>query len=263
MPLTDTTIKNAKPDAKPQKLFDGGGLFLFVKSTGQKYWRLKYRIAGKEKLLALGVYPDVSLVAARKKRDEARELLAAGIDPGEARKDDRRTARLNAESSFEAVAREWFEAQRGGRTASYADKVIASLEGDVFPTLGGRPIAAIEAHRLVEALRAVEARGVRETAKRILQRSRGVFQFGIMTGRCTRRRAARFPVPPFGGAASNWQPGKTGTKKPTREGRLLRLGRLTPRYRYSSISTVPPIASIRVRISSGTSGTRSPLSLYQ
>ncbi|MGF6610761.1 putative nucleotidyltransferase [Paraburkholderia sp. WSM4175] len=190
MALTDTAIKNTKAAEKPNKLFDGGGLFLLITPAGQKYWRQKYRFGGKEKLLAIGVYPDVGLAAARKKRDEARELLAAGIDPGEARKDDKRLRALSAANSFEAVAREWFEGQRGGWTAGYAEKVIASLEGDVFPSIGSRPIAEIEAPRLVELLRTIEARGVRETAKRILQRSRAVFQSAIMTGRCARNPAS-------------------------------------------------------------------------
>ncbi|WP_206953333.1 tyrosine-type recombinase/integrase [Trinickia acidisoli] len=190
MPLTDTAIKNAKAADKPIKMFDGGGLFLLVNPAGQRYWRLKYRFDGKEKLLAIGVYPETGLAAARKRRDEARELLAAGTDPGEAKKEAKRQRALSAANSFEAVAREWFEGQRGGWTAGYADKVIASLEGDVFPTLGARPIAEIEAHHLVDILRTVEARGVRETAKRILQRSRAVFQYGIMTGRCARNPAS-------------------------------------------------------------------------
>jgi len=188
--LTDAAIRNAKAGAKSSKLFDGGGLFLFVTPAGQKYWRLKYRFASKEKLLAIGVYPEVALAAARKKRDEARELLAKGIDPAEAKKEAKRRRALSAANSFEAVAREWFEGQRGGWTAGYASKVIASLEGDVFPFIGRRPIAEIEAHHLVELLRTVEARGVRETAKRLLQRSRAVFQYGIMTARCARNPAS-------------------------------------------------------------------------
>jgi integrase len=190
MPLTDKAIKNAKPGDKPIKLFDGGGMFLLVTPAGQRYWRLKYRVHGKEKLLALGVYPDVSLAVARRKRDEARENLAAGIDPNEARKETKRAARIAAASSFEAVAREWFDNQRAGWTDTYAEKVIHSLEIDAFPKIGSRPIASIEAPEMLEIVRAIEARGVRETAKRLLQRSRAVFQYGIMTGRCPRNPAA-------------------------------------------------------------------------
>lgn len=190
MALTDIAIKNARPSDKAYKLFDGGGLFLLITPANQKYWRLKYRHSGKEKLLALGVYPEVSLAAARKKREEARDSLAQGADPSAQRKEVKRLAILSAATSFEAVAREWFESQRGGWSAGYAEKVIGSLEGDVFPTLGDMPIADIEAHTLVGVLRAVEARGVRETAKRILQRTRAVFQYGIMTGRCARNPAS-------------------------------------------------------------------------
>ncbi|UOB54726.1 integrase arm-type DNA-binding domain-containing protein [Burkholderia pyrrocinia] len=190
MPLTDKAVKNAKADDKPVKLFDGGGMFLLVTPAGQRYWRLKYRVNGKEKLLALGVYPDVSLAVARRKRDEAREKLAAGIDPNEAKREIKRTARIAAASSFEAVAREWFDNQRAGWTETYAEKVIHSLEIDAFPKIGSRPIASIEAPEMLEIIRAIEARGVRETAKRLLQRSRAVFQYAIMTGRCTRNPSA-------------------------------------------------------------------------
>jgi len=190
MPLTDKAVKNAKAGDKPVKLFDGSGMFLLVTPAGQRYWRLKYRVNGKEKLLALGVYPDVSLAVARKKRDEAREKLAAGIDPNEAKRDVKRTARIAAASSFEAVAREWFDNQRAGWTETYAEKVIHSLEIDAFPKIGSRPIASIEAPEMLEIIRAIEARGVRETAKRLLQRSRAVFQYAIMTGRCTRNPSA-------------------------------------------------------------------------
>ncbi|KGS89990.1 phage integrase family protein [Burkholderia pseudomallei MSHR7334] len=190
MPLTDKAVKNAKAGDKPVKLFDGGGMFLLVTPAGQRYWRLKYRVNGKEKLLALGVYPDVSLAVARKKRDEAREKLAAGIDPNEAKREVKRTARIAAASSFEAVASEWFDNQRVGWTETYAEKVIHSLEIDAFPKIGSRPISSIEAPEMLEIIRAIEARGVRETAKRLLQRSRAVFQYAIMTGRCTRNPSA-------------------------------------------------------------------------
>ncbi|HEF4774672.1 TPA: tyrosine-type recombinase/integrase, partial [Burkholderia multivorans] len=155
-----------------------------------KYWRLSYRFLGKQKTLALGVYPAVTLATARKKRDEAREQIAAGIDPGEAKKEARRAAEIAAANSFEAVAREWFDSQRPGWSDGYAEKVLNSLEVDVFPKIGARPIAEIDSPQMLSIVREVEARGVRETAKRILQRSRAVFQYGIMTGRCSRNPAA-------------------------------------------------------------------------
>ncbi|MET3629271.1 integrase [Burkholderia sp. 572] len=165
-------------------------MFLLVQPNGAKYWRLSYRFLGKQKTLALGVYPAVTLATARKKRDEAREQIAAGIDPGEAKKDAKRAAEIAAANSFEAVAREWFDSQRPGWSDGYAEKVLNSLEVDVFPKIGPRPIAEIDSPQMLSIVREVEARGVRETAKRILQRSRAVFQYGIMTGRCSRNPAA-------------------------------------------------------------------------
>jgi len=165
-------------------------MFLLVQPNGAKYWRLSYRFLGKQKTLALGVYPAVTLATARKKRDEAREQIAAGVDPGEAKKEARRAAEIAAANSFEAVAREWFDSQRPGWSDGYAEKVLNSLEVDVFPKIGSRPIAEIDSPQMLSIVREVEARGVRETAKRILQRSRAVFQYGIMTGRCSRNPAA-------------------------------------------------------------------------
>ncbi|HDR8985760.1 TPA: integrase arm-type DNA-binding domain-containing protein [Burkholderia vietnamiensis] len=190
MPLTDIQVRNAKASATPYKLTDGNGMFLLVQPNGAKYWRLSYRFLGKQKTLALGVYPAVTLATARKKRDEAREQIAAGIDPGEAKKDAKRAAEIAAANSFEAVAREWFDSQRPGWSDGYAEKVLNSLEVDVFPKIGPRPIAEIDSPQMLSIVREVEARGVRETAKRILQRSRAVFQYGIMTGRCSRNPAA-------------------------------------------------------------------------
>ncbi|MDN7807046.1 tyrosine-type recombinase/integrase [Burkholderia gladioli] len=190
MPLTDIQVRNAKAGAAPYKLTDGNGMFLLVQPNGAKYWRLSYRSLGKQKTLALGVYPAVTLATARKKRDEAREQIAAGIDPGEAKKEARRAAEIAAANSFEAVAREWFDSQRPGWSDGYAEKVLNSLEVDVFPKIGPRPIAEIDSPQMLSIVREVEARGVRETAKRILQRSRAVFQYGIMTGRCARNPAA-------------------------------------------------------------------------
>ncbi|AOI58176.1 tyrosine-type recombinase/integrase [Burkholderia diffusa] len=190
MALTDLKVRTAKPAEKQQKLYDGGGLLLLITPAGGKRWIFKYRGNGKEKSLALGIYPDVSLSDARKRRDAAREKLAAGIDPNEAKKADKRAAKLAGTNSFEAVSREWLETQRDGWSETYASKVINCLEIDVFPRIGTRPIASIEAPEILEIVRTVESRGVRETAKRVLQRSRAVFQYGIMTGRCSRNPAA-------------------------------------------------------------------------
>ena len=139
MPLTDTAVRNAKPGDKPVKMFDERGLFLIVTPAGGKWWRLRYSFDGKEKLLSLGVYPDVSLKDARDRRDEARKLLANGIDPGENRKVQKAAKVERAANSFEVIAREWFAKNRETWAASHADKIIKRLENDVFPWLGGRP----------------------------------------------------------------------------------------------------------------------------
>ncbi|CAE6864668.1 integrase arm-type DNA-binding domain-containing protein [Burkholderia sp. R-69980] len=183
MPLTDTAIRNTKPDTKPQKLFDGGGLFLLVTPAGQRYWRLKYRIAGKEKLLALGVYPDVGLAAARKKRDEARQKLAAGADPGEAKKADRRAARIAAGNSFEAVARDWTDERKTFVQPAQHAKTLARMESDVFPWLGKRPITEIDAPEILTVLKRVDSRGARFTAHRLRSEISRVFRYAIKEGR--------------------------------------------------------------------------------
>ncbi|NPT56696.1 tyrosine-type recombinase/integrase, partial [Paraburkholderia elongata] len=184
MPLTDAAIRNIKPGEKPQKFFDGGGLFLLVTPAGQRYWRLKYRAAGKEKLLALGVYPDVSLQAARKKRDEARAKLAAGIDPGEAKKADKRAVRIAATNSFEAVALAWMDERRSYVEAAQHEKTLARFKIDAFPWLGKRPIAEIDAPEILAALKRVDSRGARFTAHRLRSEISRVFRYGIKEGYC-------------------------------------------------------------------------------
>lgn len=184
MPLTDTTIRNTKPGEKPQKLFDGGGLFLLITAAGQRYWRIKYRIAGKEKLLALGVYPDVSLAAARKKRDEAREKLAAGIDPGEAKKADKRAVRIAAANSFESVALAWMEERRPYVEPAQYDKTLARFKNDALPWLGKRPVSEIQAPEILEVLKRVDSRGARFTAHRLRGEISRVFRYGIKEGFC-------------------------------------------------------------------------------
>ncbi|ONZ18663.1 tyrosine-type recombinase/integrase, partial [Burkholderia cenocepacia] len=198
MPLTDTTIRNTKPAEKPVKLFDGGGLFLLVTPAGQRYWRLKYRAAGKEKLLALGVYPDVTLAAARRKRDEAREKLAAGIDPGEAKKAEKRTARLSAENSFEAVAREWHIKYAPTWSESHGSRILRRLEVDAFPWIGSKPIAELAPPDVLEVLRRVEKRGALETAHRLHANVSQVCRYAVATGRAQRDVTAdlRGALPP-------------------------------------------------------------------
>lgn len=191
MALTDTACKNAKPkeEGKPAKLSDEKGLHLLVNQTG-KYWRLSYRFNNKQKTLALGVYPEVPLKEAREKRDEARRLLAEGIDPGEHRKITKATKALQAENSFEAVAREWFTKHKPTWTDGHADRIIRRLERDIFPWLGSRPIADIEAPELLANLQRIERRGAVETAHRAMQNAGQVFRYAIATGRAKYNPAA-------------------------------------------------------------------------
>ncbi|MFJ1253822.1 tyrosine-type recombinase/integrase [Cupriavidus sp. CuC1] len=186
MPLTDTAIRTAKPTDKTQKLFDGGGLYLEVAPSGGKWWRMKYRFAGKEKRLSFGVYPDVGLKEARERREAARKLLANDVDPGENRKAQKAARFERATNSFEIIAREWFAKQSPGWADSHADKVIQRLEKNVFPWLGGRPIAEISAAELLAVLRRIEARGALDTAHRAHQNCGQVFRYAVATGRAER-----------------------------------------------------------------------------
>lgn len=184
MPLTDTAIRSARPQAKAVKLFDGGGLYLEVSPPGGKWWRWKYRFGGKEKRLSLGVYPDVSLKAAREKRDAARQQFAAGIDPGQARRAEK-LAQAGAES-YEAIAREWHAKFSPGWVASHGDRILKRLEKDLFPWIGKRPIAEIKAPELLAVLRRIESRGALETAHRAMQNCGQVFRYAVATGRAER-----------------------------------------------------------------------------
>lgn len=184
MPLTDTAIRNAKPADKPVRLFDGGGLYLEIAPSGGKWWRLKYRFGGKEKRYSLGVYPEVTLATARKKRDEAREKLAAGIDPGEAKKAEKRASLLAAAHSFEVVARGWMDERKTSVEPAQHAKTLARMENDVFPWLGKRPIAEIDAPEILVVLKRVDGRGARFTAHRIRSEISRVFRYGIKEGHC-------------------------------------------------------------------------------
>ncbi|HDR9482597.1 TPA: integrase arm-type DNA-binding domain-containing protein [Burkholderia aenigmatica] len=184
MPLTDTAIKNAKPAAKPTRLFDGGGLYLEISPAGGKWWRLKYRFGGKEKRISLGVYPDVSLQTARKRRAEARERLAVGADPGEVKKADKRAAKLAASNSFEAVALAWMEERRASVEPAQYEKTLARYTNDVFPWIGKRPIAEIDAPEVLTLLKRIDSRGARYTAHRVRAELSQAFRYGIKEGYC-------------------------------------------------------------------------------
>jgi integrase len=186
MPLTDVRVRNAKPAAKPQRLWDREGLYLEVSPAGGKLWRFKYRFQGKEKLLALGKWNAVSLTEAREKCAAARKLLDAGADPSVARQAEKRLRKLAAENSFEAIAREWYERQSGIWTPGHAADVLRRLEGNLFPDLGDKPIADITAPTLLAALRKVESRGARDLAHRMLGVAGQVFRYAVATGRAER-----------------------------------------------------------------------------
>ncbi|HWY88720.1 MAG TPA: integrase arm-type DNA-binding domain-containing protein [Gemmataceae bacterium] len=195
MPLTDARIRNAKPRAKKYKVFDGDGLYLEVWPTGAKYWRMKYYVAKKEKVLALGVYPHISLADARERRVEARKLLAAGRDPSEEKKETKRQAAFKAANTFEAVAKEWLEKRAHEWSPRHVRTRFAALESYVFPSLGPRPIGEITAPQVLAMLRPIEAKGILHTAQRMMQLTGQVFMYAIATG-----RAERNPVPDLRGA---------------------------------------------------------------
>lgn len=201
MALTVAEVRNEKSTGKPVKLSDSGGLFLLIQPNNKKYWRLAYRFSGKQKTLALGVYPEISLAKAREHRDDARRLLADGIDPGEQRKATKAAKTGQNADSFEVIAREWFANQSPIWVPTHADKIIRRLERDIFPWLGSSPIASITAQQLLIAARRIEERGVKETARRALLNCSQVFRYAIATG-----RAERDPVPDLKGAL---QPAKT------------------------------------------------------
>ena len=195
MPLTDTQIKVIKPEAKARKLADEKGLYLLLQPTGAKLWRLKYRFGGKEKLLALGSYPDVGLKDARNRRDEARKLLADGVDPGEQRKAQKAAGEVRAANSFEVICREWLEKWRTTVEPAQHTKALARFEKNVFPWLGGRPIAEITAPEVLAVLHRVDERGARYTAHKVKSEISQTFRYAVATG-----RAERDPCPDLRGA---------------------------------------------------------------
>jgi len=182
MPLSDTAVRMAKLRPKTYKLSDSAGLYLEVAPNGSRYWRLKYRFAGKEKRVALGVYPVVTLARARADALEARRILYDGIDPAMRKKEREREARLAAANSFESVARDWHAVMRPKRTERHAHDVIESLEKDIFPILGARPIAELKALEILDAIRKIEKRGAINIAQRVRQRCSAVFAYAIGTG---------------------------------------------------------------------------------
>ena len=182
MAISDTQIKKAKATDKLQKLSDSGGLQLHIATTGGKLWRWAYRFDGKQKTMGLGTYPAVSLADARAARDNAKKLLAAGADPMQDRKNVKLARLAASEHSFESVARQWFDHWKGPKNVRHAGYVLARLEADVFPAIGPKPVAEIVAPDLVKMVKAIEARGALDIAKRCLQMTGQVFRYAIAHG---------------------------------------------------------------------------------
>jgi len=201
MALTELQVKNAKATDKPLKLSDGGGLFLLVQPNGAKYWRLAYRFAGKQKTLALGVYPDISLSDARVLREEARKVLANGADPGAVKKAQKAAVLELAANSFEIVATEWLSKFSKHWKESHTKTIRVRLINDVFPWIGARPIGVIGAPELLTVLRRIESRGALDSAHRVSAICGQVFRYAIATGRAQRDPSAdlRGALPPHKG----------------------------------------------------------------
>jgi integrase len=201
MRLTAPAIRTAKSTDKTKRMYDTGGLSLEVAPAGGKGWRLKYRFAGKEKRLALGVYPDISLQAARKRRDEARSLLANDLDPSENKRAQRATRRQSAGNSFEVIAREWFEKFSTTWASGHSERILSRLKRDVFPWIGNEPITELTAPKLLSVVQRIEERGALETAHRTLGTCGKVFRYAVATGRAERDPSGdlRGALPPIRG----------------------------------------------------------------
>ena len=182
MPLNALTVQSAKPKDKSYKLSDGRGLYLEISPSGGKWWRYKYRFDGKEKRISLGTYPDISLAKARDNHITARKLLAEGIDPSEDRKSKKAIKKINAENSFEQVARAWWESHMQNKAASHKDKVIRRFELYLFPWIGDKPISDITSPQILEVIRRIEKLNITETAHRTLQTAGQVFRYAVQNG---------------------------------------------------------------------------------
>jgi len=218
MPLTAQQVAQAKPTEKTQKLFDGGGLYLEVTPSGAKRWRLKYRFAGKENLLSMGVFPAVSLKDARAAADKARKLLATGTDPSHHRQIEKATRNVAAANTFEALAREWHSTKSPGWSTTHADTTMERLTKNAFPWIGKRPLIDINAPELLATLRRIESRGAIDTTHRVKGVISEVFRYAIATG-----RAVSNPAAELGAALKTTVKGHhPAITEPKRFGQLLR-----------------------------------------
>lgn len=218
MKLTDTAIKAAKPRVKPYKLFDGEGLYLLINPDGSRWWRLKYRYGGKEKLLALGTYPGTGLKKARDKRDDARNLLDDDIDPNAHRKAEKAARADRDAGSFEVVAREWQAKQSETWAAGHSERVLRRLVLYVFPRIGGEPIGSVTGPQLLDVLRRIEARGTVETAHRVKESLGAIFRYAVATHRATHDPSAALK----GALATAQNKSYAAITEPKQVGELLR-----------------------------------------
>jgi integrase len=187
--LTDTQVRKEKPGKKPIKIADSGGLYLAVMPTGGKHWRWKYRFDGREKLMALGSYPEVSLAAAREAHAAGRKLLACGVDPMARRKAVKETADNQSKTSFSAIASQWMEHWKEDKSSRHVDATRRRLDANILPILGPLQVAEIQASDVVAMVRAVEARGARDLAKRALETTGQIFRYAIAHGHANRNPA--------------------------------------------------------------------------
>ena len=201
MKLSELNVRKAKPGDKTRKLSDGGGLYVEVSPAGGKLWRYEYRFEGKRKTLYIGRYPDISLQEARERHQEARKQLANGIDPAVSKQAQKVAKGERAANSFEVVAREWLEVWKKDKTADHSKRALTRLEKDVFPWIGGRPVAEINAPEVLDVCRRIEKRGAIETAHRVKVVISQVMRYAIATG-----RADRDPCPDLRGALQPVQP---------------------------------------------------------
>lgn len=197
-PLSDIQVKNSKPQTKEYKLMDGYGLFLLVTPTNGKLWRFDYRYGDKRKVIAIGAYPAIGLADARQRREDAKKLLANGVDPGEVKKAQKAAIVAETENAFEIVAREWHGKFSGQWSPGHAATIMDRLTRDVFPWLGSKPVGEVKPIDLLAVLRRIEGRGALETAHRVRTICGQVLRYAVATGRAERDSAAdlRGALPP-------------------------------------------------------------------
>ncbi|MEO3380257.1 integrase arm-type DNA-binding domain-containing protein [Enterobacter soli] len=190
MPLNDMQIRRAKPETKAYTLGDGQGLSLLIEPNGSKSWRFRYRFAGKPKMISLGVYPTITLADARSRRDDARKLVAEGMNPSEVRKEQKIALQTESESAFEKIATEWHQMKSAKWSAGYASDIMEAFQNDIFPYVGTRPVGEIKPLELLNVLRKIEKRGALEKMRKVRQRCSEVFRYAIATGRAEFNPAA-------------------------------------------------------------------------